>query len=115
VWKIVEKKTDVNLAMSMYRDAVKNLLDQVVLCSNDSDAEPALAAIRADFPKLCIGVVTPRRPPEQCLHERAVSTSLSKWADWTRGHITEVELEQNQLPPTVQATSGKVFRKPAHW
>jgi uncharacterized LabA/DUF88 family protein len=51
VWKIEEKKTDVNLAMAMYRDAVKGLYDHMVICSNDSDAEPVLEALREDFPK----------------------------------------------------------------
>ena len=64
VWKIEEKKTDVNLAMAMYRDAAKGLYDQVVLCSNDSDAEPVLQALREDFPALVIGVVTPVSPPD---------------------------------------------------
>ncbi len=114
VWKIVEKKTDVNLAMAMYRDAAKGACDQLVLCSNDSDAEPVLEAIREDFPQLRIGIVTPRRPPEDN-RSRVVSTSLAKLAHWTRSHITENELEQAQLPKNVVAASGKVFKKPQHW
>lgn len=117
VWKIVEKKTDVNLAMAMYRDAANGDVDHLVICSNDSDAEPVLEAIRKDFPKLRIGVVTPRRPDDKS--QRVVSTSLSRWAHWTRHHIHDQELEKAQLPVTVQARSGKkagkVFRKPAHW
>ena len=42
VWKIEEKQTDVNIAISMYRDAAKNLVDHQVLVTNDSDAEPIL-------------------------------------------------------------------------
>ena len=42
VWKLEEKKTDVNLALRMYRDACKGLYDRIILVSNDSDAEPAL-------------------------------------------------------------------------
>lgn len=114
VWKVVEKKTDVNLAMAMYRDAAKGALDQLVLCSNDSDAEPALEAIRNDFPNLRIGIVTPRRPPSSD-GERVISTSLSSWADWTRSHITDEELEKAQLPTNVRSTTGKIFKKPMHW
>ena len=44
VWRLVEKKTDVNLAIGMYRDTSKGHVDQVVLVSNDSDAEPVLEA-----------------------------------------------------------------------
>ena len=114
VWKVVEKKTDVSLAIAMYQDAAKGACDQLVLCSNDSDAEPALEAICADFPNLRVGLITPRRPPKEN-HSRVVSTSLSKLAHWTRSHITDDELAQAQLPQNIVAPSGKVFRKPKHW
>lgn len=112
VWKLVEKKTDVNLAMAMYRDASKGLVDHLVLCSNDSDAEPVLEAIREDFPDLKIGLVTPRRPRDDV---RIVSTSLARHADWTRNHINDDELANTQLTKNVVAPSGKVFKKPPHW
>ena len=37
VWMIEEKQTDVNIALNLYRDAVRGEFDQVVVCSNDSD------------------------------------------------------------------------------
>lgn len=115
VWKLEEKKTDVNIAMSMYRDAVKGPYDQVVICSNDSDAEPVLAALREDFPKLIIGVVTPVLPPVlgKASH-RGVSTSLAKHAHWTRRYLLDEELALAQLPPHVP-TKKKPIRKPEHW
>jgi uncharacterized LabA/DUF88 family protein len=78
VWKIVEKKTDVNLAVQMYRDAAKGMVDQLVLCSNDRDAQPALAAIRKDFPPVVIGVVTPR--DGRCQHFTVKTGPLDSWA-----------------------------------
>ena len=113
VWKIVEKKTDINIAMAMYRDAAAGVIDLIVLCTNDSDAEPALEAIRQDFPNVKIGLVTPRAPDPK--GQRVVSKSLIKHVNWTRHHILDEELEQAQLRPTIQAQSGKVFRKPDHW
>lgn len=115
VWKLEEKKTDVNIALSMYRDAVKGLYDQVVICSNDSDAEPALAALREDFPKLIVGVVTPVLPPTpgKASH-RSVSTSLAKHAHWTRRYLLDDELAVAQLPPHVP-TKKKPIRKPEYW
>ncbi|MDB5885064.1 MAG: hypothetical protein JWR74_1235, partial [Polaromonas sp.] len=102
VWKIEEKRTDVNLAMAMYRDAAKGLYDQVVLCSNDSDAEPVLQALREDFPALVIGVVTPVPPPDPAKGApRGVSASLSRHAHWTRRHLLDGELAAAQLPPLV--------------
>lgn len=111
VWLIVEKKTDVSLAMAMYRDAAKSLCVQTVLCSNDSDAEPALQAIRDDFQGHAIGIVSPVAPS---LHG-GVNRGLSKIADWTRSSISDQELQASQLPPKVITQKGKIFRKPLYW
>ena len=62
VWRLVEKKTDVNLALSMYRDVNRGSLDQVVLISNDTDTEPVINALIEDFPALKIGMIMPRGP-----------------------------------------------------
>ena len=116
VWKLEEKKTDVNLAMAMYRDAAKGLVDQVILCSNDSDAEPVLKALREDFPALIIGVVTPIRPPPIAggsIH-RSVSGSLAEHAHWTRKYILDDELTNAQMPPRVPTRKAPVD-KPEHW
>ena len=114
VWALEEKKTDVNLALAMYRDCCRGMNDQVVLCSNDSDAEPALEALREDFPSVRIGVITPV-PPQLAGHPaRRLSVSLSRHADWSRQHITDAELAAAQLPARVP-TKNKPADKPAHW
>lgn len=115
VWKLEEKKTDVNIAMEMYRDAVRGKYAQVVLVSNDSDAEPVLAALREDFPQIVIGVVTPVVPSQTCAPaHRGVSASLAKYAHWTRRHLLDEELADAQLPAHIP-TKKKPIRKPAHW
>lgn len=113
VWRLVEKKTDVNLAMAMYRDACKQAVDQIVLVSNDTDAEPVLAAIREDFQGLRIGVVMPIRQASTS-KRRPASTTLSRLADWTRDYIRDDELAAAQLPAMVP-TRKKPARKPDHW
>ncbi len=118
VWRLVEKKTDVNLAMGMYRDAARGQVDQVVLVSNDSDAEPVLQVLAEDFPALRIGVVMPLAPPlappDGARQGRPASTSLSQWAHWTRHSIRDDELQGAQLPDQVP-TRKKPAVKPAHW
>lgn len=115
VWKLEEKKTDVNLALAMYRDVVKGRFDQVVICSNDSDAEPVLEALREDFPGIIIGVVTPGRPVEtDGSGYRATSKSLARHADWARKYILDEELVRAQLPSRVP-TRKKPIDKPEHW
>jgi uncharacterized LabA/DUF88 family protein len=115
VWKLEEKKTDVNLAMASYRDAAKGRYNQLVLCSNDSDAEPALQALREDFAQLQIGVVTPVPSPSLGKGSpRGVSTSLAQHAHGVRRYLLDGELANAQLPPQVP-THKKPVRKPAHW
>lgn len=111
VWSLEEKQTDVNLALAMYRACCKGTCEQVVVCSNDSDVEPVLKAIREDFPHIQIGVITPVRPGSD---DRRFSTSLAKQAHWVRRHITDEELAAAQLPAQV-ATKKKPARKPEHW
>jgi uncharacterized LabA/DUF88 family protein len=115
VWKIEEKKTDVNLAIGMYRDACKGLYERIILVSNDSDAEPALEAVRQDFPKIMIGVVMPIHPPAPgtIMHRRA-SGSLINLADWFVTHLTDQQLREAQLPAKV-TTKKKPILKPGHW
>lgn len=114
VWRLVEKKTDVNLALGMYRDSAKGLYDQLVLVSNDSDAEPALEAIAKDFPSVRIGVVMPIPPPNPTSRGRPPSASLTRIANWTRDYILDDELARHQLSASVP-TRKKPARRPAHW
>lgn len=115
VWKLEEKQTDVNLALSLYREASTGRYHQVVVCSNDSDVAPALAAIRADFKELTVGVVMPLRPPTASGgSHRSVSASLFEHATWARHYLLDSELEAAQLPDVVP-TKRKPIRKPTHW
>lgn len=115
VWKLEEKKTDVNIAIEMYRDAIRGNFQQLVIFSNDSDVEPVLNAIRQDCPSMVIGVVTPIQPPTgHGKGHRSVSASLSALADWTRKHILDEELASAQMPLRVP-TRKKPIDKPAYW
>lgn len=114
VWRLVEKKTDVNLAMGMYRDASKGLIDHLVLVSNDSDAEPVLEALVEDCPSVKIGLIMPLSYPDDTKKGRPASTGLSKLADWTRSYVRDDELKNALLPEQVP-TRKKPAKKPAHW
>lgn len=113
VWMIEEKQTDVNLALQLYRDAVRATCDQQVICSNDSDLEPALQLVRQDAPTIQMGLVVPLR--EKGFTRDAVSNKrLTKRVHWVRQHILDAELEGSQLPRNVN-TNKKPAQKPAHW
>ncbi|MBS0426433.1 MAG: NYN domain-containing protein [Proteobacteria bacterium] len=113
VWMIEEKLTDVQLALTIYRDAARGDVDQVVVCSNDSDVEPALQLVRRDAPHVRIGLVMPLAPHAK--GQGIVSNKrLTAQAHWVRHHILDVELAASQLPPHV-STKKKPASKPAHW
>jgi len=120
VWRLVEKLTDVNLAMSMYRDVAKGACEQIVLFSNDTDAEPALAAIRADFPQVVIGVIAPLIPLQDASgtgrgdEPLRPMSGLKNQAHWIRRSIPDAALASAQLPAVIP-TDKKAIKKPTHW
>ncbi|MCW0038159.1 NYN domain-containing protein, partial [Acinetobacter baumannii] len=113
VWMIEEKQTDVNLALHAYRDAVRGECDQLVICSNDSDVEPALRMLREDVPAARLGLVMPLRD-RTAADGKVPNKRLTALAHWVRHHIRDDELAQSQLPLNVQ-TRKKPAGKPAHW
>ncbi len=116
VWRLEEKQTDVNIALHAYRDAAKDLAQQLVFVSNDTDLEPALLAIREDFAERHqIGVVIPvRKPKFNEKQRRPANNRLSDKANWTRRHILDEELSASHLPDKI-ATRKKPILKPKYW
>lgn len=113
VWKIEEKQTDVNIALHAYRDVMQGVCDQIVVCSNDSDMEPALSLICQDKPAARIGLVLPLRENTN-VEDKYSNKRLTVYADWVRHQIRDNELLQSQLPNTVP-TKTNPARKPLHW
>jgi hypothetical protein len=117
IWKLEEKETDVQIAISMYRLAARQVglppeerVEQLVLVSADTDMTPALRALREDFPELRIGVILPHREGIN----RTTPGSLKKHAHWMRHVVTTDELATHQLPDRVP-TAKKPAIKPAYW
>ena len=110
VWVLGEKRTDVQLALHVYRDAVITDCEQMVICTNDSDLAPALEFLREDHPEIKTGIILPR-PPEL---EARKSKTLQELAHWTRDHILDKELAAHQFPNRVP-TRKKPADKPTHW
>lgn len=111
VWKLEEKQTDVNIALTAYRDVYKNHVEQLVFVSNDTDLAPALQALCEDFAKIVqIGVVIPILKDSK----RPNNKQLSQYANWTRHYILEEELAHSQLPSKI-ATHKKPIIKPDYW
>ncbi len=114
VWRLEEKQSDVNIALSMYRDALSGNYDQVVLVSSDSDLEPALEIISQDVPDIRIGVVFPRKEAGGGRHQRPPNTKLSDLSAWTRSYILDEELANAQFPANIP-TKKKLAIRPDYW
>ena len=113
VWMIEEKQTDVNIALHAYRDVARGVCGQVVICSNDSDLEPALRLIREDVPTATIGLIMPLRAHAKD-GGKVPNKRLTPLAHWVRHHILDEELMRAQLPQNVP-TKKKAASKPMHW
>lgn len=107
VYDFNEKKTDVNLASDMLAGAWTNAYDQVVLCSNDSDLEGALATIRRYHPTIRIGLVAPIPSTDH----RHIATDLSQYADWSK-ILSPVHIQNSQLPDRIPNSR---LKKPETW
>lgn len=114
IWRLEEKETDVNIALHLYRDALRGEAEQHVLVSSDSDMLPVLKFLKQDFPDVRLGVILPIRENTDERKSRPPSGSLSSLSDWTRHHILNRELAENQLPARVP-TRKKPVDKPDYW
>lgn len=107
VYEFNEKKTDVNLAADLISGAWKGAYEQAVICSNDSDLEGALAAVKNDHPHLKIGVVAPISSGEH----RHISGDLVKYADWKKS-LSVAHIAKSQLP--IKIPNSRI-QKPESW
>lgn len=112
VWRLEEKKTDVQIALTMYRDACKGM-EQLVLVSNDSDIVPAFEAIREDCPQVHLASIIPRLKRIDG-EDRPGNAELAHLSNWVRHHIREEELQTCQLPVFIPTKKKPVY-KPNYW
>ena len=117
IWKLEEKETDVHIAISMYRTAVRQAtvtasekIQQLVLVSGDTDMAPALRAIREDFPQMVVGVVLPCRTGLK----RSPPGSLIAYSHWMRRVVSTAELQSHQFPDRVPTQKAPAI-KPDYW
>ena len=102
-----EKKTDVNLASDLITGAWTGSYEQAVICSNDSDLEGALAAIKSHHPGLRIGIVAPISGESH----RHISGDLTQYADWQKV-LSVAHIARSQLPDKILNSK---LQKPAAW
>ena len=101
-----EKETDINVALSLYGDAQRDLFDVAFLFTADSDQAATLKAMRSQFPqKRVIIVAPPRRPASKHLRDLAHATI----------NLTEDHLDQCVLPGLVTSPGRPSIIRPVEY
>lgn len=109
---VEEKRTDVNIAVSMLDDAYQDACEQLVLISGDSDLVPGVNLVRTRFPMKKIIVYVPHTP--------ALSTTRGFAVELRSSANTHRDLPLNllrvaQFPSQVPDGAGGTITKPATW
>ena len=100
-----EKRTDVNIAIHLLRNAQENNYDKAVIISGDSDIIPAAEAVKQVFPQKQIFLVVPVGRSAREL-EKIIGSAM---------RMKEHHLNTSQLPEKVTLNNGVVLQRPAHW
>lgn len=107
VHSFTEKKSDVNLATDLLTGAWKKTFEHAVVCSNDTDLEAALLAVKRDHPDICLGLVA---PVSSCDH-RQISRDLAQHVTWMKA-LSPAHLAKAQLPDKIPHTR---LSRPENW
>ncbi len=99
-----EKRTDVNIAMYLFEDAVKDSYDKAIIVSGDSDLIPPIEKIQSNFLSKKVGVIPPvgRKTKE-----------LKEVADFFI-KMKSIDLKNSILPKTVDIDNEKL-NAPQKW
>lgn len=106
-----EKKTDVNIAVHLMDDAIKDRADTLIIVSGDSDLEPAVEWVRQNHPRIKIHVYIPALEDERQQRRNdnyqrmQVNCKLLPLAD----------IPRHQLPATVQLAEAVSVTRPPDW
>lgn len=104
-----EKRTDVQIALTMARDAWQDACDRFILVSGDSDLVPGVNMVKEIAPAKQVVVYIPARNAQ-----RGAAVELRAAADKARILPNEL-IRKSQFPPSIPDGSGGFIHKPADW
>jgi uncharacterized LabA/DUF88 family protein len=104
-----EKRTDVNIAVSIVDDAYQDMCDQLIVFSGDSDLVPAVNVVRRRFPQKKIIVYVPSSDP---VRGAAVELRTSAHVNRT---IPQLLLGKSQFPDRMPYGHGEFLDRPKEW
>jgi len=100
-----EKMTDVNIAVEMLSDAVKDKFDTALLLSADSDLAPLIRAIKNTFIQKRVVVVFP--PKRDSVELRNIAHACLR--------IGRANLARSLFPDNVRKADGFILQRPPTW
>ena len=100
-----EKMTDVNIAVEMLSDAVKDKFDTALLLSADSDLAPLIRAIKSTFTQKRVVVVFP--PKRDSVELRNIAHACLR--------IGRANLARSLFPDNVRKADGFILQRPPTW
>ena len=100
-----EKMTDVNIAVEMLSDAVKDKFDTALLLSADSDLAPLIRAIKSTFTQKRVVVVFP--PKRDSVELRNIAHACLR--------IGRANLVRSLFPDNVRKADGFILQCPPTW
>ncbi len=100
-----EKETDVNIAVELFRLAIRDEFDEAYLVSGDTDLVPAVRGLKSAFPSKIIRVIFPLG---------RVSEDFRSVADGI-GKVKRKHLESAQLEDVIVLSNGAELRRPEGW
>jgi len=99
-----EKKTDINIAITLLGDAVLDKFDTALILSGDSDLAPVTTKLRQLYPEKKIGIIVPQN--QSAMH-------LKQHADFFK-KIQDRDLKKSLLPEQV-TYNGRTITAPIGW
>jgi len=100
-----EKMADVNIAVEMLSDAVKDKFDTALLLSADSDLAPLIRAIKNTFSQKRVVVVFP--PKRDSVELRNIAHACLR--------IGRANLARSLFPDNVRKADGFILQRPPTW
>ena len=99
-----EKKTDINIAITLIGDAVEDKFDTALIMSGDSDLAPVANKLRQLCPGKKIGIIVPQNQS---------AMNLKQHADFFK-KIQDRDLKKSLLPEQV-TYNDKIITAPTGW
>jgi len=108
-----EKKTDVNLAVEIIDDAVREACEHMIVVSGDSDIQPAVEWVARNRSAIKLTVLVPLLPNEY--NERRVDYYKTRKLAVDCAFLSLKGIKENQFPNFVMLGGGKKAIRPHIW